>query len=87
MTVAVVPNNKVFRKDELLSRYYMFSADANKPLTDRTIQKWRAEKGFPDPVCSRPRVVYLRKDVMDWEREQGWTFLEGHESEDTEASK
>ncbi|WJT09234.1 helix-turn-helix transcriptional regulator [Vibrio harveyi] len=79
MSVEIIENNKVFRKDQLLARYYMFSASSAKPITDRTIQKWRSEKGFPDPVCSRPRVVWLRSEVLAWEKQQGWDkFLEGH---------
>ncbi|WP_274882388.1 hypothetical protein [Vibrio harveyi] len=85
MAVEVNPNNKVFRKDELLARYCMFSAESGKPITDRTLQKWRKEKGYPEPIASRPRVVFLREDVLAWELEKGWdSFLDGHGEIDDE---
>jgi len=81
MSVQLAPTNKVFRKDELLARYAMFSTEAGQPLSFRTLEKWRKEKGFPAAIVSRPRVIFLKSAVLDWEKEQGWdSFLEGHEN-------
>lgn len=79
MSIQLAPTNKVFRKDELLGRYAMFSTEAGQPLSERTLEKWRKERGFPKPIVSRPRVVFLKKSVLEWELAQGWdVFLEGH---------
>lgn len=79
MSIQLAPTNKVFRKDELLGRYAMFSTEAGQPLSERTLEKWRKERGFPKPIVSRPRVVFLKSSVLEWELKQGWdVFLEGH---------
>ncbi len=70
-------NKKVFRKSELLIRYSMFSVKVGEPLSERTLDGWRKKKGFPEPIVSRPRVIFLASNVIEWEKLQGWsTFLE-----------
>lgn len=79
MAVQLAPTNKVFRKDELLGRYAMFATEAGQPLSERTLEKWRKERGFPKAIVSRPRVVFLKSSVLEWELKQGWdAFLEDH---------
>ncbi|OEE43751.1 hypothetical protein [Vibrio cyclitrophicus] len=66
-------NKKVFRKDELLNRYSMFASQVGQPMSERTLDKWRKDKGFPEPVVSRPRAIFLVSKVLEWEKEQGWS--------------
>ncbi len=68
-------DKKVFRKDELLVRYSMFSTKLGQPMSQRTLEKWRKNKGFPEPVVSRPRVIFLVTKVLEWEKKQGWSDI------------
>ncbi|HHE0526544.1 hypothetical protein P3441_14305 [Vibrio parahaemolyticus] len=66
---------KLISIEQLLVRYRPFAMRDGENFTKRGLYNWRKTKGFPEPVISSPRLIWKTKDVLKWEKDQGYDFL------------